>query len=71
MMAPGKSRDSQGQALATGQPGGETAGQARDSQGQALATGQPGGETGGETGRGLARAGWAVYWKATGPEVVS
>ena len=57
----GQARDSQGQALATGQPGGETVG-------QALATGQQGGETGGEAG---SRAGWAVYWKATGPEVVS
>lgn len=37
---------------------------ARISQGQALATGQRGGET-------AARAGWAVYWKATGPEVIS
>ena len=39
-------------------------GQAQSSQGQALATGQPGGET-------AARPGWAVYWKASGPEVVS
>ena len=40
-------------------------GQARESQGQALASGQWGGEAGGQ------RAGWAVYWKATGPEVIS
>ena len=53
----GQARGSQGQALASGQRGGEPAG-------QALATGQPGGET-------AARAGWAVYWKVTGPEVVS
>lgn len=42
-------------------------GQAREPQGQALASGQ----RGGEAGEGLARAGWAVYWKATGPEVIS
>lgn len=42
-------------------------GQARESQGQALASGQQGGETAG----GLARVGWAVYWKAAGPEVIS
>ncbi len=39
-------------------------GQARGSQGQALATRQRDGET-------AARPGWAVYWKATGPEVIS
>ena len=50
---------SQGQALATG----ERVGLSR-SHGQALAKGERGGET-------AARAGWAVYWKATGPEVVS
>jgi REP element-mobilizing transposase RayT len=80
---------SQGQALATGQPGGlsrsrglahatvepggETAGQAlatvergglSRSRGLAHATVEPGGET-------AARPGWAVYWKASGPEVVS
>lgn len=43
------------------------AGMALGSQGQALASGQ----RGGEAGEGLARAGWAVYWKATGPEVIS
>lgn len=47
-------------------------GQARGSQGQALATRQRGGETAGQRGgETAARAGWAIYWKTTGPEVVS
>lgn len=50
-------------------------GQAQGAQGQALASGQRGGEggglRGGEGAGGLACAGWAVYWKATGPEVIS
>ena len=56
-IAQGQARESQGQALASGQRGGEPAGQAH-------ATVEPGGET-------AARPGWAVYWKASGPEVVS
>ena len=58
----GQARESQGQALASGQPGGESAGQLG---------GETGWQRGGEAGEGLARAGWAVYWKATGPEVIS
>ena len=71
MRAPGDSqgqaRDSQGQALASGQRGGETArqrGGLSRSHGLAHAIRQRGGET-------AARPGWAVYWKASGPEVVS
>lgn len=59
----GQARESQGQALATGQLGGETAG-------QALATGQRGGESDRQA-LATGQRGWAVYWKATGLEVVS
>ena len=55
----GQAQSSQGQALATGQLGGLSW-----SRGLAHATVEPGGET-------AARPGWAVYWKASGPEVVS
>ena len=54
MRAPG---DSQGQALATGE------GDLSWSHGLAHAT--PAGLA-----HATSRAGWAVYWKATGPEVV-
>ena len=77
----GQAQSSQGQVLATGQRGGETVGQpGGETAGQALATVERGGlswsrglahatvEPGGET---AARPGWAVYWKASGPEVVS
>lgn len=84
-IAQGQARESQGQALASGQRGGESAGQALatgqlggEPAGQALASGQRGGEPAGQAlatwqlgGEPAARPGWAVYWKATGPEVVS
>ena len=58
-IAQGQAREPQGQALASGQRGGETAGQRGGET-----VGQRGGET---AGGGLARVGWAVCWKATGP----
>ena len=64
MRAPG---DSQGQALATGQAVQALAtGEGDLSWSHGLAHATPAGLA-----HATSRAGWAVYWKATGPEVVS